>query len=291
MIISMTGYGNYEGENEKISFSMELKSINSKYFESSIKLPYLFSSQEQKISDILKKGLVRGRINFKLNYRIKKIDESIYTLDEFKLNNYIKILNDIKSISKIESHISLDNILNFQDIVSPKEIVEDKSVLDLLYATLEETLKQHKAFRVREGKNLEKDILGSLSRIKKNTQKIEEVWQTEKENYFKKYSAKIEGIIDKYDLNNDRLFQEVAIILDKRDINEEIVRIKSHIDSFISYVEEYSDLGKRLTFLIQELFREANTIASKSEIIGINQMVIEIKTDLEKIKEQVQNIL
>ena len=107
MIISMTGYGNYEGENEKISFSMELKSINSKYFESSIKLPYLFSSQEQKISDILKKGLVRGRINFKLNYRIKKIDESIYTLDEFKLNNYIKILNDIKSISKIESHISL----------------------------------------------------------------------------------------------------------------------------------------------------------------------------------------
>ena len=291
MIISMTGYGNYEGENEKISFSMELKSINSKYFESSIKLPYLFSSQEQKISDILKKGLVRGRINFKLNYRIKKIDESIYTLDEFKLNNYIKILNDIKSISKIESHISLDNILNFQDIVSPKEIVEDKSVLDLLYATLEETLKQHKAFRVREGKNLEKDILGSLSRIKKNTQKIEKIWETEKENYFKKYSAKIEGIIDKYDLNNDRLFQEVAIILDKRDINEEIVRIKSHIDSFISYVEEYSDLGKRLTFLIQELFREANTIASKSEIIGINQMVIEIKTDLEKIKEQVQNIL
>ena len=291
MIISMTGYGNYEGENEKISFSMELKSINSKYFESSIKLPYLFSSQEQKISDILKKGLVRGRINFKLNYRIKKIDESIYTLDEFKLNNYIKILNDIKSISKIESHISLDNILNFQDIVSPKEIVEDKSVLDLLYATLEETLKQHKAFRVREGKNLEKDILGSLSRIKKNTQKIEKIWETEKENYFKKYSAKIEGIIDKYDLNNDRLFQEVAIILDKRDINEEIVRIKSHIDSFISYVEEYSDLGKRLTFLIQELFREANTIASKSEIIDINQMVIDIKTDLEKIKEQVQNIL
>ena len=112
-----------------------------------------------------------------------------------------------------------------------------------------------------------------------------------KENYLVKYENKINKIIDTYKLDEQRLLQEVAIIVDKRDINEEIVRFKSHIDFFISYIKDHNLLGKRLNFLIQELFREINTISSKSEVLEINRLALDSKTELEKIKEQIQNIL
>ena len=291
MIISMTGYGNYEFENDKISFSMELKSINSKYFESNIKVPYLLSNQEHKISDVLKKKLVRGRVNFNLNYRMKESKDLTYSLDESKLANYMDILNEIKRSANISSNVSLDNLLSFQDIISINKKIDDEEIIKFLYTSLDKIINQHISFRKKEGKYMQEDILSSLSRMDKNIKKINKIWDSNKESYLEKYKQKIAKVADQYKLNNDRLFQEVAIIFDKRDINEELVRIKSHIDSFTSYIKDYDILGKRLTFLIQELFRESNTIASKSEVIEINQLVIDIKSELEKIKEQVQNIL
>ena len=291
MIISMTGYGSYEFENDKISFLMELKSINSKYFESNIKIPYLLSNQEHKISDVLKKKLVRGRINFNLSYRMKESKDLTYSLDESKLANYMDILNGIKRSANISSNVSLDNLLSFQDIISINKKIDDEEIIKFLYKSLDKVISQHISFRKKEGKYMQEDILSSLSRVDKNIKKINKIWDSNKESYLEKYKQKIAKVADQYKLNNDRLFQEVAIIFDKRDINEELVRIKSHIDSFIDYIKDYDILGKRLTFLIQELFRESNTIASKSEVIEINQLVIDIKSELEKIKEQVQNIL
>ena len=291
MIISMTGYGNYEFENDKISFSMELKSINSKYFESNVRLPYLLSNQEHKISDVLKKKLVRGRINFNLSYRMKESKDLTYSLDESKLTNYMNILNEIKKNANIKDNVSLDNLLSFQDIISVNKKIDDDEIIKFLYKSLDKIISQHINFRKKEGKYMQQDILASLKRISKNIGKINKIWDSNKESYLEKYEQKIAKVANQYKLNNDRLFQEVAIIFDKRDINEELVRITSHLDSFLKCIEDYDILGKRLTFLIQELFRESNTIASKSEVIEINQLVIDIKSELEKIKEQVQNIL
>ena len=117
------------------------------------------------------------------------------------------------------------------------------------------------------------------------------MWDKEKDVYKEKYQKKVNKYIDKYEIDEQRLYQEVAIIIDKRDINEELIRFKSHINCFISYVKEYNLLGKRLIFLLQELFREINTINSKSEILEINKISLEIKSELEKIKEQTYNIL
>ena len=291
MIISMTGYGNYEFENDKISFSMELKSINSKYFESNVRLPYLLSNQEHKISDVLKKKLVRGRINFNLSYRMKESKDLTYSLDESKLTNYMNILNEIKKNANIKDNVSLDNLLSFQDIISVNKKIDDDEIIKFLYKSLDKIISQHISFRKKEGKYMQQDILASLKRISKNIGKINKIWDSNKESYLEKYEQKIAKVANQYKLNNDRLFQEVAIIFDKRDINEELVRIASHLDSFLNCIEDYDVLGKRLTFLIQELFRESNTIASKSEVIEINQLVIDMKSELEKIKEQVQNIL
>ncbi len=288
-MISMTGYGNYESQNSKISFSVELKSINSKYFESNIKLPYLFSNQEQKISDILRDKLIRGRVSFNLNYKMKDSGNMVYGLDYAKLNSYKLLLDNINI--KVEDKVELKDILSFQDIILLERENIDSDIIDLLYQTLDNVIIEHNDFRKKEGSFIEEDIQQYLSRINSSIKNIESVWENKRNEYFDKYNEKIKSISDKYALNNDRLFQEVAIILDKRDINEEIVRIKSHLDSFIQSIEKYDNLGKRLIFLIQELFREINTIASKSEFIEINESVIDIKTDLEKIKEQVQNIL
>ena len=143
MIISMTGYGNYEFENDKISFSIELKSINSKYFESNIKVPYLLSNQEHKISDVLKKKLVRGRINFNLSYRMKESKDLTYSLDESKLTNYIDILNQIKRSTNISDNVSLDNLLSFQDIISINKKIDDEEIIKFLYKSLDKIISQH----------------------------------------------------------------------------------------------------------------------------------------------------
>ena len=288
-MISMTGYGNCESQNDKISFSLELKSINSKYFESNIKLPYLFSNQEQKILEILRNKLVRGRVNFTLNYKLKESDDLIYSIDYAKLKSHKDLLTKINN--ELSDEVLLNDILDFEDIILIDKNKLDSEIIKFLYETLDNVIVEHNKFRKKEGKYIGDDILKHIKRVSLNLLDIESIWETKKNQYFDKYNEKIKSISNKYNLNNDRLFQEVAIILDKRDINEEIVRIKSHLDSFIYSLKKYDNLGKRLIFLIQELFREINTISSKSEFVDINEKVIDIKTDLEKIKEQVQNIL
>ena len=291
MIISMTGYSNINCENDKISFSMELKTINSKYFESNFKIPQLFSNQENKIMNYIKDSIIRGRVNFNLSYYLKDLKTNSFKLDENKLNRYLDVLGQIKTNSNIKDTITLENILNFQDVIISDRMVTDESILELLYSGLEKVLLNHSEFRKKEGMNIQKDVLKSIENISNNINKIEQAWNKEKENYLVKYENKINKIIDTYKLDEQRLLQEVAIIVDKRDINEEIVRFKSHIDFFISYIKDHNLLGKRLNFLIQELFREINTISSKSEVLEINRLVLDSKTELEKIKEQIQNIL
>ena len=291
MIISMTGYGNCDCENEKISFSMELKSVNSKYYESNLKLPYIFSHQEEKINGIIQKKISRGRVSFNLSYKIKDSRFHSISLDRNKLKNYLNILNELKKDLDIDDKINLDNILNFQDILDSNQKMNDKSVIKLLYRGLDEVIKDHTSFRIKEGKNLQKDILKSINKISSSIKKIDSLCDKEKDIYKEKYQKKVNKYIDKYEIDEQRLYQEVAIIIDKRDINEELIRFKSHINCFISYVKEYNLLGKRLIFLLQELFREINTINSKSEILEINKISLEIKSELEKIKEQTYNIL
>ena len=151
MIISMTGYGNYDCENEKISFSMELKSINSKYYESNLKVPYIFSHQEEKINSIIQKKIHRGRVSFSLSYKIKDSKFYSISLDKNKLKNYLNILNELKVDSGIDEKINLDNILSFQDILDSNQKMNDQSILKLLYRGLDGAIKEHTSFRNKEG--------------------------------------------------------------------------------------------------------------------------------------------
>ncbi len=291
MINSMTGYGNYNCENDQISFSMELKSVNSKYYESNLKLPYIFSHQEEKINNILQKKLHRGRISFNLSYKIKDSNFYSLSLDKNKLKNYLDILDELKEASDIDDKINLENILSFQDILDNSQKMDDLSVIKLLYKGLEGVIDEHTSFRLKEGEMLQKDVLSSVDKISNSIDEINFLWNKEKKLYKDKYEKKINKYFEKYKIDDQRLYQEIAIIIDKRDINEELVRFKSHINCFISYIKKHNLLGKRLIFLLQELFREINTINSKSEILEINRVSLDVKSELEKIKEQTYNIL
>ena len=144
------------------------------------------------------------------------------------------ILNEIKTSANIGDNVSLDNLLSFQDIISINKKIDDEEIIKFLYKSLDKIIDQHISFREKEGKYMQEDILGSLSKIDKNIKNINKIWDSNKESYLEKYKQKIAKVADQYKLNNDRLFQEVAIIFDKRDINEELVRVKSHIASFIN---------------------------------------------------------
>ena len=291
-MLSMTGYGNLESENNKIALSMELKSINSKYFETHIRLPALFSNQEQKISNILKKRLIRGRVSFNLNYQIKDMNDNLYSIDQYKFDNFVSLYKDLnEKLSKYNQEIKISELIDLDNLVTSKVNLSDNEIIVLLYESLDEVIEKHLEFRSNEGISLSKDILESIENILKAVLMISDIWDQKKDEYFSKYFNRIDKIIDKYKLNNDRLFQEVAIILDKRDINEEIIRLNIHLESFKNAVKNEQLLGKKLTFIVQEMFREINTISSKSEFVQINEKVIDIKSELEKIKEQIQNIL
>ena len=199
------------------------------------------------------------------------------------MKNYLDILNELKVTSSISDEINLDNILSFQDILDNSQKMNDKSIIELLYSGLEGAINDHTSFRLKEGKNLEKDILKSIEKISKSIDEIELLWSKEKKLYKNKYEKKINHYLDKYKIDDQRLYQEIAIIIDKRDINEELIRFKSHINCFISYIKNHNLLGKRLIFLLQELFREINTINSKSEILEINKISLEIKSELEEL--------
>ena len=188
-MISMTGYGNCESQNDKISFSIELKSINSKYFESNIKIPYLFSQQEQKILDILRDKLIRGRVNFNLIYRMKESSSLVYNLDYAKLDSHKHLLNNINN--KLDEKIELKDILSFRDIISLEKKEIDSDIIDLLYQTLDNVISEHNEFRKKEGEFIKKDILMHMSKIDLNIKNIESVWENKKNEYFNKYNDKI----------------------------------------------------------------------------------------------------
>ena len=181
----MTGYGNLESENNKIALSMELKSINSKYFETHLRLPALFSKQEQKISNILKKRLIRGRVTFNLNYKIKEMDENLYSIDQYKFDNFVSLYNDLnEKLSKYNQEIKISEFIDLDNLVTSQVNLSDNEIITFLYKSLDEVIEKHIEFRLNEGISLSKDILESIENIQKAVLMISNIWDQKKDEYF-----------------------------------------------------------------------------------------------------------
>ena len=296
MLISMTGYGKREIQNNDILLSFEIKSINSRYLEVNHKIPRLFFEEEDNILTVIRKKLLRGKIIVNINYQILNDSLNKISLDENKLNQYLKITKDLSTRKDIEGKVTINKILSFPDIIGNSSNSSNISYKRVLSKCLNDAINDLIDMRKQEGQNLTNDIKRRLNKIKKYLNSIIKNTKKDKKETLSNYKKKIMSIINdkekKIILDDSRLLHEIVIIMEKKDIHEEITRLQSHIKVFEAYINKgKSEKGKRMAFLLQEFLREANTISSKTDNVKNSHIVVNVKTEIEKIREQIQNIL
>ena len=286
MIKSMTGFGRGTSVSNEGKINVEIKSLNSRYLDIKFLGINIHPETEEKMSRYILDYLNRG--NIKVHIDIDKIKNGqILTFNKDRFDTIQNILKDI--------HIKYGQKLNLSDIMSTNDIISfvDADIDDdeKLKEAIDSALKQLNGMRSIEGKQIYKDLISRIRIINKDLTSIKNSSDKMPKRKKKDLSDKIKSIIDKDAIDQNRLMQEVAYLIERSDITEEIVRVKIHLDSFIEYLKYDEPVGKRLNFLIQEINREINTIGSKSPIHDVTIKIVEIKNEIEKIREQVQNIL
>lgn len=292
MIKSMTGFGRGEFSDTIHNFSVEIKTVNHRYNDIMIKMPKHLNYLEENIKRYIKKDINRGRVEVYIN--VEYISESPIdvSIDIPLAKAYKYALEKLIEELNIEYKIGLGDILTLNDIVKTERKEMDKNIVwNCLTKALDIALENVKAMRIEEGIALKKDIECQLKTMNYMIVEIEKRAPFVVKEYKEKLKERIKELIDEEcDLDEDRLNYEVALFADKSNINEEIVRFKSHVNQFLKSLEYDEPIGRKLDFLIQEMNREINTIGSKASDLYITNYVVDIKSELEKIREQVQNI-
>jgi len=290
MISSMTGYGKGVAENENFSIELEVKSVNSRFLDIYLKLPNSLMNREYEIREIIKKKKSRGKLSVILNLKNTGTANSIPTIDKDKLKAYLAVLKEVKKVSKIAEKLKLEHLLFNRDLFFQNDKDYGDEVFNLIKSALESALGNLNKMKQNEGKELAKDL---KRRIRVIDEKVNEI-QNESGNsvriYFEKLKERMKSLVEDVTAYSDRLELELALIADKSEITEECVRLRSHLKFFLESMEKDAEPGRKLNFLCQEMNREANTISSKTISTQITHNSVLIKEEIEKIREQIQNI-
>nr|WP_300090535.1 YicC/YloC family endoribonuclease [Sedimentibacter sp.] len=291
-IISMTGYGKGEHNDGKRSITAEIKTINNRYCDINIKTPRHLRFFEDNIRKILKNGVQRGRIDVYINIDYISESDTVIVPNLCLAKQYKDAIDEIRNELNITSSASLDTIIKFQDVLVAKEDTQDEEELRIcVEAAMNNAVKNLIEMRLVEGEQLENDIRSSMAKILELMDEIAKNSQTIVQDYKTKFEARIKELLGStHEMDENRLYNEIVIYADKSDINEEIVRFRSHMGQLDAALRTGGSIGRKLDFIIQEANREINTIGSKIGRLDIIQMVIEIKNLLEKVREQIQNI-
>lgn len=292
MIRSMTGYGRGEAQNELYKFKIELKAVNHRYNDILVKMPRHISYLEESIKKIIKEQISRGKVDAYIN--LEYINESSIDVkvDIPLAKSYKKALEELVDGLNLEDNIRINNILGMPEVVSTqrKEIDEDLVWLSLSQA-LKIALDNIISMREEEGKELKSDILDKLNTIEEMANEVKDRSPEVVLEYKDKLKERIRVLLeDNVVLDEDRISSEVVFFADRCSVDEEIVRLGSHIKQFRSILEDNESIGRKLDFLTQELNREINTIGSKANDLEITRNVVNMKAEIEKIREQIQNI-
>ncbi|MDO5018282.1 MAG: YicC/YloC family endoribonuclease [Lagierella massiliensis] len=292
MIYSMTGFGRSSIEDEKYGVSVEIKTVNNKYLDIQVKNPNFLNFLEEDIKKVCRKKLNRGRIEVYIRcFRKEKNISKIY-FDENLIKNYINAIGKLENTLERNFKFELSDILQIEGALQIEESDDDEDFLkSLVLKQINFALDLVLDMRKQEGENLSKTILSQLDQMKEITLKIEELADSSTEEYKANLLKKFEDInYTNIKLDMDRIYLEVALYAERSDITEEIVRLKSHIKQFLQTLDSSNPMGRKLDFIVQEMNREVNTISSKSPNNTIVKSCIELKTIIEKIREQIQNI-
>jgi len=292
MPYSMTGFGNAEYSNDGITIRVSIKSLNSRFLDIHLKLPRILYEFESIINTLVKEYLERGRVSISMEIESETDLFDEINLDIPRLKQYMGLIDEISSEIQNINKPNIEYFLNNQEIVKKETKLNKEQIEICLKKSLILGLQETQKLRKIEGQKLSDDL---ALRIDISNQIVEEIksitdstWNTQIE----KYKKRISNLINDVKIDEQRLAQEIAIIAEKRDITEEIIRFKAHSELFKDFlIESNNQIGKKMNFLLQEIGREVNTIGSKTDITKVSHLVVNLKNEIEKIREQVQNIL
>jgi len=292
MMYSMTGYGSSEVADNGITVKAEIRSVNSRFLEIVARLPRSLILKENEVKEIIRSKLSRGKVNVSITVERTKSSEIPVKLNVSAAKAYASLLDALNDELRLNDTISLNHILKFSDVLEVEETLPiDNQEWEVSQKALQLALNDLCHMRTNEGRELEKDLRSRLQLMNSTISEIENLAVTRVPTAREQLQQRIiELLHDRAILDNQRLELEVALLADKLDITEECVRFRSHLSYFDVLVNDGENAGRKLGFLLQEINREINTIGSKSNDANISHLVVRVKEELEKIREQLQNV-
>ncbi len=286
----MTGFGRGRADNEVQAVTVEMKSVNHRFCEITVRMPRQLMEIEDKIKKIIQTYIKRGRVEVFVTISGEGLAKKTLQTDWELLGEYMKAFQEISERHQLSKSVEIQDILHMPDVMTTsEEEVDQTSIHQLVFTAVEQAVGQLLTMREKEGQELYQDLVQHLTNIQQLRDEVESLAPTVSEQYEdrlrKRLTDYLEGTIDE-----QRVLAEVAIFAEKADVNEELTRIHSHLTQFFQTIDTTDVIGRKLDFLVQELNREMNTIGAKANNGKIAQCVIDMKTQLERLKEQVQNI-
>lgn len=294
MIRSMTGYGRAREAKNGRDITVEVRSVNNRYLDCTVKLPRAYIFVEDKAKALVQKHVSRGKVDVFISVDSLGAEETVVKVNEPLANSYLEALAQLTALggaSRINGKVDVIDLARLPDVLTVTKAEENLEAIaaDIL-AVLEDALAAYTAMRETEGKKLAEDILGRLDTIEAITGRVEERSPQTVAEYRAKLTARMEEVLQSTSIDESRILTEAAIFADKVAVDEETVRLRSHISQLRTMLAGSGPVGRKLDFLIQEVNRESNTIGSKCSDLAITRDVVELKAEIEKIREQVQNI-
>ena len=291
MIKSMTGFGRSEIVKGNRKISVEIKSVNHRYLEAGIKMPKKLNVFESRMRDLLKKYATRGKIDIFINYEDDSESQVNLKFNQNIADEYMAIFNNMSEKYNLKNDMTVGGLARFPEVITMDEVQEDEEELwHFIEEAMKAALEQFVNTRILEGENLKKDLLGKLDHMEELVAFVEKRSPEIMKEYRSKLESKFKELLGDTTIDESRIATEVIIYADKICVDEETVRLRSHIEHARKCLNEDGGIGRKMDFIAQEMNREANTTLSKANDIEISNAAIDLKTEIEKVREQIQNI-
>lgn len=291
MIRSMTGFGREHKVIDGREYLVEIRSVNSRYYEFTAKLPRQYMYLEEKLKTLLKEKISRGKVEVSLSVYNIMGKETAVTVNELVVENYVTAMREAGEKFGLKDDLSLDSIFKMTDAFNVvRADVDEEEIWNAVRETAEGALEKFVKMREAEGEKMKADVLEKLSNIEAMIEKVCEYSPETVKAYRERLMAKMTEILENKQIDEQRILMEAGIFAEKIAVDEETVRLKSHFEQFRKMMDTEELVGRKLDFLVQELNRETNTIGSKAQDLRITRIVVDVKSEIEKIREQIQNI-
>lgn len=291
MVTSMTGFGRGEATVQGLTATVELRSVNSRFLEVSSRLPRSLSLRENEIKEILRRQIVRGKISVVVSLERNNGETAALRINVSTARAYYRLLSDLKKALRVRETIKLEHLLQFSDILEQEEGVSaDDAEWDVVHQALDAALVGFQQMRHQEGEELAVDFRARIALLTKHLEEVEALSRGQVPRERERLRERIRQLMETEKVDEGRLELEIVLLADRLDVTEECVRFRSHNKFFLEALKGEEAAGRRLNFLVQEMNREINTIGSKSSAQEIAHLVVGMKEELEKVREQLQNV-